>query len=389
MKRPRVFESLESRRLLCGADCNDEGVLLGDANRDGEVAFTDFLAMVGNFGGAADFAGGDFNADGTVDFNDFLLLAQNFGLVSTPSTEFHEFLVPAIADGNTELLNRVADELVKALPDPSTLPEPVRGSCYPADGEFAAMSGDYNLDCMVNEDDLSLWIETYSSTELLFADGDGDGSVGFEDYMIWQDNLSPAEQPEHSGLLWSWSAEMVNPNGNANTARVTLNVTPDADQLAAADSLGLVGLVSFNMTIDLVGDIDGSTATVTTTSLIPDSTISPFGDGAVVTRGDNLNPADETSGTDYYYIVFLNSAPSFESLTSDGSVSVLQFDVSVPDGFEIGTDNSDIVFTAQLGGFPTQTQFGEIGTLDEPLASNPLYGVEAGDPVTLSVRPPA
>ena len=55
--------------------------LLGDLNRDGTVAFDDFLILAMNFGrdDVDNAADGDLNGDRVVDFRDFLLLAQNFG----------------------------------------------------------------------------------------------------------------------------------------------------------------------------------------------------------------------------------------------------------------------------------------------------------------------
>lgn len=54
---------------------------LGDADGDGEVAFSDFLLLSANFGKQVDavWADGDFNEDGKVEFADFLILSANFG----------------------------------------------------------------------------------------------------------------------------------------------------------------------------------------------------------------------------------------------------------------------------------------------------------------------
>ena len=54
---------------------------LGDADGNGEVGFSDFLKLSGNFGKVdAVLADGDFNDDGNcAHFADFLLLAMNFG----------------------------------------------------------------------------------------------------------------------------------------------------------------------------------------------------------------------------------------------------------------------------------------------------------------------
>ena len=55
--------------------------LLGDANGDDQVDFTDFLHLSQAFGRAHElaFSDGDFNLDGRVDFADFVLLSENFG----------------------------------------------------------------------------------------------------------------------------------------------------------------------------------------------------------------------------------------------------------------------------------------------------------------------
>ena len=59
------------------------GLIPGDADGDGTVAFADFLILSANFGMTPNtdptFAGGDFDCDGTVQFADFLTLSANFG----------------------------------------------------------------------------------------------------------------------------------------------------------------------------------------------------------------------------------------------------------------------------------------------------------------------
>ena len=59
--------------------------LLGDANRDGKVDFSDLLVMAQHYGlpGGATRGDGDFNGDGKVDFNDLLILAQHYGATDT------------------------------------------------------------------------------------------------------------------------------------------------------------------------------------------------------------------------------------------------------------------------------------------------------------------
>ncbi len=61
------------------------GILVGDADQDGSVAFADFLTLSANFGTSPDaddmatFHAGDFDCNGQVEFSDFLALSSNFG----------------------------------------------------------------------------------------------------------------------------------------------------------------------------------------------------------------------------------------------------------------------------------------------------------------------
>src|SRR4026208_2576539 len=53
----------------------------GDANLDGTVGRTDFVALARNFNRTGmDWKHGDFNYDGNVNLQDFNRLAANFGL---------------------------------------------------------------------------------------------------------------------------------------------------------------------------------------------------------------------------------------------------------------------------------------------------------------------
>ena len=55
-------------------------ILPGDADRDGIVGFSDFLAVSRTFGKESNgWASGDFNGDGQVNFADFLTFSGNFG----------------------------------------------------------------------------------------------------------------------------------------------------------------------------------------------------------------------------------------------------------------------------------------------------------------------
>jgi len=51
----------------------------GDANLNGNVEFSDYLAMSNSFNQPAGWADGDFNGNGKTDFGDFLLLSEHYG----------------------------------------------------------------------------------------------------------------------------------------------------------------------------------------------------------------------------------------------------------------------------------------------------------------------
>ena len=51
----------------------------GDTDLNGEVVFSDFLALSSNFGEVGGWAEGDFDGNGEIEFPDFLALSANFG----------------------------------------------------------------------------------------------------------------------------------------------------------------------------------------------------------------------------------------------------------------------------------------------------------------------
>jgi hypothetical protein len=56
------------------------GLLVGDIDGNGHVAFQDFLILSANFGSTMATAGeGDLDGDGQIAFSDFLMLSTNFG----------------------------------------------------------------------------------------------------------------------------------------------------------------------------------------------------------------------------------------------------------------------------------------------------------------------
>ena len=82
-----MLNKLKKSGVLAGVGTNGlsgaSSVLVGDANGDGVVNFSDYVTLNNHFGttttGGASV--GDFNGDGKVDFADYTLLSNNFGAV--------------------------------------------------------------------------------------------------------------------------------------------------------------------------------------------------------------------------------------------------------------------------------------------------------------------
>ena len=81
------------------------GLVAGDLDGDGEVAFADFLTLSSNFGSTeAGYQGGDIDCNGEVAFADFLTLSANFGQTSAAAASVPEpsscvVLLPAMLVG--------------------------------------------------------------------------------------------------------------------------------------------------------------------------------------------------------------------------------------------------------------------------------------------------
>ena len=77
--------------------------VIGDANLDGQISTSDFMALATNFNqAAATWGGGDFNFDGTVNALDFNAVATNFGTVlPAPSAPVGSLFSDQPIDGKT------------------------------------------------------------------------------------------------------------------------------------------------------------------------------------------------------------------------------------------------------------------------------------------------
>jgi hypothetical protein len=64
------------------------------------------------------------------------------------------------------------------------------------------LAGDFNLDDVVNDDDLLLWNMSNGRTGLdLAADGDNDGDVDGEDFLVWQRTLGATSVAPAAGSV--------------------------------------------------------------------------------------------------------------------------------------------------------------------------------------------
>lgn len=66
------------------------GSFFGDADLDGSVQFSDFLALSAGFGMEGGWAEGDFDGNGEVAFSDFLALSANFGQTAATTSAVPE-----------------------------------------------------------------------------------------------------------------------------------------------------------------------------------------------------------------------------------------------------------------------------------------------------------
>ncbi len=77
---------------------------------------------------------------------------------------------------------------------------------------FVALSGDYDGDGLVNDDDYAVWQADYGSSESLLADGNGDGVVDAADYTVWRDNYGASWED----FFYSASAAVPEPTSVAS-----------------------------------------------------------------------------------------------------------------------------------------------------------------------------
>jgi hypothetical protein len=100
----------------------------GDANLDGKVDFTDFVAISTHFlANDINWDHGNFNYDGAVDFNDFVILSTNFGDGVTggdgtgaTAAELAQFNALATSYGISKAQISAWDATISTLPEPTS-----------------------------------------------------------------------------------------------------------------------------------------------------------------------------------------------------------------------------------------------------------------------------
>lgn len=152
-KKPTLsLESLESRRLLAVLNGTVRDRL--DVNADGAVSPVDAVVILNFVNDATaskrSSASFDVNLDGASNAADALMVIDR-------------------------LNSAVVDEVYESgTPRASAL--------------HAALAGDFDADCDVDQQDHDLWASTFGSTTQLAADGNGDGIVDAADFNIWREH---------------------------------------------------------------------------------------------------------------------------------------------------------------------------------------------------------
>ena len=180
--------------------------------------------------------------------------------------------------------------------------------------------------------------------------------------------VAVGNQPNANNVNAASGVQNTNNNG-ADTGEITIGVIPTADQLASSDTL-LTNIASYtvNLGVDLGGALDGSSVTVTASDFLP---------GFSTTFGsDPLTQPVSDGGTMMYVTVGPTTALSTLPDPVTGRIDVMKLVFSAPGGQFTDDANgilSQISVDILPGAFPSQTQFGRIGTLDAPQNADPLF----------------
>ncbi len=104
------------------------------------------------------------------------------------------------------------------------------------------IAGDYDIDGDIDQNDYTVWKETYGSNLLLGADGNRDGVVNAADYTVWRDAFDALNAPIATAVAASpsiTSIETIDPSGPSVVAGVAPEPTTTevgADPLAPLDA---------------------------------------------------------------------------------------------------------------------------------------------------------
>ncbi|TWT37717.1 Soluble aldose sugar dehydrogenase YliI precursor [Posidoniimonas corsicana] len=89
------------------------------------------------------------------------------------------------------------------------------------------LAGDYDIDGDVDQDDYTVWRQSYGSNLLLAADGNGDGRVDAADYTVWRDNLGASLAPSLATTT-EVAAPAIAIEPPARVAQAAAPVSPDS-----------------------------------------------------------------------------------------------------------------------------------------------------------------